>query len=126
MTGKQKLAKIEVKNEIGRQPARVPSDEPSVEIYGKKFHAIPTVLLRFPPTMPQDLNGKNGCSSVTSNREGIMPRSLHTIDFIPALNQFRVIFHGNDGPKIDMVPIHRVNGWTPFESGDTYLIPGKR
>ena len=125
MTGKQRLAKLEDK----KQPQIIVSDgadSGQAVVWGKQYDSMPVVLLRFPPTLPQDLNGKNGCSSVTSNREGIMPRSMHTIDFIPALNQFRVIFHGNDGPKTDMVPIHRVNAWTPFEDGQTYLIPGKR
>ena len=96
----------------------------TITIGSKTYEKIPVELVRFPPTLPQDLYGKNGASSVSSNK-GASKRSMHTVDFLPGLNQFRIVFHGQSEPLIDMVPIHRVNGWTPFEEGENYVIPGQ-
>ena len=122
MTGKQKLANLPDKT----KPIIVDGFDPdsrSALIGDKVYKTIPVELVRFPPTMPQDLYGKNGATSVTSN-QGAAKRSMHTIEFLPELNQFRIIFHGGNGMLVDMVPIHRVNGWTPFADGRCYSKPG--
>ena len=95
----------------------------SVSVGGNTYKAYPVELVRFPPTSPQDLYGKNGASSVSSN-QGAAKRSMHTIDFLPDMNQFRIVFYGNGTKLVDMVPVHRVNGWTPFKAGESYTVPG--
>lgn len=116
MTGKQRLENLDKK-----QP---PAHSGKVTVLGKEQAAWPVSLLKFQPTSPQDLPGKAGATSLSSNL-GPAKRTMHTIDYLPAIDGFHVVFYGSAGPVVEIVPMHRVNAWSPFPAGESYQVPGE-